>query len=137
MSILQRLLILILAGLGGVDACLLGLGKFQTKPGVHCAACESVSILPESHFLGLHIAWLGMVAYSCIFIGVLVHSTKRLPIPNWLIVLLIGYCVCSLLLGTDLVFVRHLQCPGCLANAIISTLLALCFCQAQARRLTR
>jgi uncharacterized membrane protein len=92
-------------------------------------ACETVQLSPQSRFLGVEVALIGVVGYAVLLLLALLSLQPRFAGPAWpsrLLAVLsgIGVLFTAYLTALEL-FVIHAICRYCVASAVIIVLLFL------------
>ncbi|HEV8613077.1 MAG TPA: vitamin K epoxide reductase family protein [Gemmatimonadales bacterium] len=91
--------------------------------------CETVQLSPQSRFLGVEVALVGVVGYAILLVLALLALQPRFAGPAWpsrLLAWLSGVAVLFTLYLTSLeLFVIHAICRYCVASAVIILLIFL------------
>jgi uncharacterized membrane protein len=91
--------------------------------------CETVQLSPQSRFLGVEVALIGVVGYVILLVLALLALQPRFAGPAWpsrLLAWLAGVAVLFTLYLTSLeLFVLHAICRYCVASALIILLIFL------------
>jgi uncharacterized membrane protein len=92
-------------------------------------ACETVQLSPQSRFLGVEVALIGVVGYAVLLLLALLSLQPRFAGPAWpsrLLAVLsgIGVLFTAYLTALELVVI-HAICRYCVASAVIIVLLFL------------
>jgi uncharacterized membrane protein len=92
-------------------------------------ACETVQLSPQSRFLGVEVALIGVVGYAVLLLLAVLSLQPRFAGPAWpsrLLAVLSGIAVLFSAYLTALeLFVIHAICRYCVASAVIIVLLFL------------
>jgi uncharacterized membrane protein len=92
-------------------------------------ACETVQLSPQSRFLGVEVALIGVVGYAVLLLLAVLSLQPRFAGPAWpsrLLAVLSGIAVLFTAYLTALeLFVIHAICRYCVASAVIIVLLFL------------
>jgi len=90
-------------------------------------SCETVQLSPQSRFLGVDVALIGVVGYAVLLLLSLLSLQPRFAGPAWpsrLLALLSGIAVLFTVYLTGLeLFVIHAICRYCVASAAVIVLL--------------
>ncbi len=121
----QAIALLALAGLFiSIYLYLYKIGKIGT---IACGTggCETVQLSPQSRFLGVEVALIGIVGYLVLLVVAALASAPRFaaaawPI-RWLALLSGGAFAFTLYLKSLELFVIHAICRWCVASAVIIT----------------
>jgi uncharacterized membrane protein len=91
--------------------------------------CETVQLSPQSRFLGVEVALIGMLGYTGLLGLALLALHPRFAGPSWplrwLVILSAGAVLFTLYLKYLELFVIHAVCRWCVASAVAIVLLFL------------
>jgi uncharacterized membrane protein len=124
----RRMLVALLTVAGLFVAAYLYLYKIGAIGTLACGTggCETVQLSPESRFLGVEVALIGVVGYAALLILALLSLQPRFAGRSWPLVALVGAA------GLAVVFTAYLKyleffvigavCRWCVASAVIIAL---------------
>ena len=123
----QAIALLALAGLFiSIYLYLYKIGKIGT---IACGTggCETVQLSPQSRFLGVEVALIGIVGYLVLLVLAALASAPRFAAVAWpirsLAILSGGAFAFTLYLKSLELFVIHAICRWCVASAVIITVI--------------
>jgi uncharacterized membrane protein len=92
-------------------------------------SCETVQLSPQSRFLGIEVALIGVVGYAVLLLLALLALQPRFGGPAWpsraLVLLSGGAVLFSAYLTALELFVIHAICRYCVASAVIIVVIFL------------
>ena len=123
----QAIALLALAGLFiSLYLYLYKIGKIGTLA-CGTGGCETVQLSPQSRFLGVDVALIGVVGYLILLGLAVLASAPRWAAAiwplRWLAILSAGAFVFTLYLKSLELFVIHAICRWCVASAVIITII--------------